>query len=163
SPVPGLAPWPGPAPAHRPEQAWWPGSSAPSSLAPGLPARGLPAPGLPAVPVRLPVEPWWLPAPPNAAHPRPPAAASRATLRISRLSALLCGGASAVGSLLCAATSRGEAEVRANGISFAFFVAFVLLGLSAARPLWALARPRRWLEVSGDGLILGRGSRRRVL
>jgi hypothetical protein len=111
----------------------------------------------------LPVAPWWPPALPNSARPALPAAGSRATFRTSRLSALLLGGASAIGSLVCAAISGGDAEVGARGTSVAFFVAFVLLGLSAARPLWALVRPRRWLEVSGDGLTLGRGMHRRAL
>jgi eukaryotic-like serine/threonine-protein kinase len=163
APVPGLAapasaPWPVPAPAHRPERARWPGSSAP-----GMPAPGMPARRQPAAPLPLPVAPWWPPAPPNGARPAPPAAGSRATFRTSRLSALLLGGASAVGSLVCASISRGQADVGANGSSFAFFVAFVLLGMSAARPLLVLARPKRWVEVSGDGLTLGRGMRRRVL
>src|SRR5215475_4131936 len=149
----------------RPPGGPAPGGTRPfARLAPVGPALpGLPARGQPAVPVPLPVGPWWPPAPPNGARLGPPAAASRATFRISRLSALLFGGAGAVGSLLCASISRGQAEVGSNGTSFAFFVGFVLLGLSAARPLLALARPRRWVEVSGAGLTLGRGLRRRVL
>jgi hypothetical protein len=44
-----------------------------------------------------------------------------------------------------------------------FFIAFVILGVSAVRLYWIAARPRRRLEVSGAGLTVGRGERWREL
>lgn len=45
-----------------------------------------------------------------------------------------------------------------RGAAFLFFLAFVVLGVSAVRLLWQLTRPRHWIEVSGAGLVVGKGT-----
>src|SRR5262249_58083904 len=92
-----------------------------------------------------------------------PAAGSRAVFRTSRLSALVWGGVTGIGALVCGAISRGASESRDRRTAFLFFVGCVLLGVPAVRMLWTLARSRRGVEVSGQGLTVGRGPRPPVL
>ena len=110
--------------------------------------------------------------PPGAFRPGafPPVAApgayppgSRAVFRTSRVSALVWGSLTGFGALTCAAISRGASEAGDGGASFLFFVGFVVLGMPAARLLWALARPPHWIEVSAAGIAVGRRSRRQQL
>jgi hypothetical protein len=88
---------------------------------------------------------------------------SRAVFRVWRLSALVLAGLTTVGAIVCGSISQEANVARNGGGALLFFAAFVLLAVPAARFWWIVVRPRRWIEVSGDGLSVGRGSRARLL
>ncbi len=93
----------------------------------------------------------------------PPAAGSRAVFRVSRVSALVLGTLATVGAIVCLLIYRHAEVVKDDGTALLSFAGVVLLVVSAVRMWWILLRPRRWIEVSGDGLTVGRGTRSRLV
>jgi len=89
--------------------------------------------------------------------------ASKAVFRTSRVSALVLGAVTTVGAFVCLAIAQESSAARESGAALLFFIAFVLLAVPAARLLWILVRPGRWVEVSGDGITVGKGDRRHEL
>jgi eukaryotic-like serine/threonine-protein kinase len=89
--------------------------------------------------------------------------ASKAVFRTSRVSALVLGAVTTVGAIVCLAISQESSAARESGAALLFFIAFVLFAVPACRLLWILVRPGRWVEVSGDGITLGKGDRRHKL
>ncbi len=87
----------------------------------------------------------------------------RAVFRVWRLSALVLGGLTTVGAVVCGSISQAASAGRNGGGALLFFAAFVLLAVPAVRFWWIVVRPRPWIEVSGDGLTIGRGTRARLL
>jgi hypothetical protein len=83
--------------------------------------------------------------------------------RVWRLSALVLAGLTTVGAIGCGSISQAASVARNGGGALLFFAAFVLLAIPAVRFWWIVVRPRPWIEVSGDGLTIGRGSRVRLL
>ncbi|HEU5472918.1 MAG TPA: serine/threonine-protein kinase [Actinophytocola sp.] len=93
----------------------------------------------------------------------PPGAGNRAVFRTSKVSAAVWAGVFAAAALLCGALSQSANDFGDDLPAVLFFVAFVALLVPTARMVWILARPRRWVEVSGDGLTVGRGEQRHRL
>jgi eukaryotic-like serine/threonine-protein kinase len=89
---------------------------------------------------------------------------NRAVFRTSRLAALVGGVAAAIGAVVCLGIAGSASDTPGQGgLGLLFFVGFVLLAIPAVRLLRTAIRSRRWLEVSGDGLTIGAGTRRRRL
>ncbi|HET9143719.1 serine/threonine-protein kinase [Actinophytocola sp.] len=104
-----------------------------------------------------------MPAPQDDSVDAPAGAGNRAVFRTSRVSAAVWAAVFGVAALLCAAMSQSANQFGDNLPAVLLFVAFVVLLVPTARMLWILLRPGRWVELSADGLTVGRGERRRRL
>jgi len=97
---------------------------------------------------------------------RPPTreltAGNGAVFRTSRSSPLLWGTLFGLAALLFAAEAGAASKAHDSGAGL-LFVNFVLFAIGAVYLLWTLTRPRYFVEVSGDGLTIGRGTHHREL
>ena len=100
-----------------------------------------------------------MPALPGAAPP----SGSRAVFRVSRVSALVLGAVTTVVAFVCLSVSQQAGAAGDRGGALVFFVLFVAFAVPAVRQWWIVLRSRRWLEVSADGLTIGRGGQVRQL
>lgn len=126
--------------------------------APGSPAHGDQSPDG-VQPVGAMPPPFAGPAMPGVA----PGSGNRAVFRTSRTAAIVGGVAAGAGALVCLSISGSASQAGNGGGALLFFLGFVLLAVPAVRLLWIAIRARRWLEVSGEGLLIGLGQRRRLL
>jgi eukaryotic-like serine/threonine-protein kinase len=159
-----------PRPATRPYTKLTP-APGPAHATPGADqANAIPDPGFAAAPGAGPAN---APGPVNASGPGhahgpgmanvPAPEGNHAVFRTSPLSALTIGLVTTLAALICGAISKAASVAGRGGFALLFLIAFVLLIVPAIRLLWTLVRPRPWIELSGSGLVLGRGSRRRQL
>ncbi|HEV7649248.1 MAG TPA: serine/threonine-protein kinase [Actinophytocola sp.] len=123
---------------------------APAANAPAAPATS-PPPGTGAPAADL--------SPSAAAPGTPPGSGNRAVFRVSRTSALVLAGLSTVGAFVSGGISQDATRVDNGGVALLFLVACLVLTVSAVRFWWIVVRQRRWVEVSGSGLAVGRGRR----
>lgn len=133
-------------------------------------AQARPTPGDLLAEVGKPAPAEWLPqrmrtvegsAP--ATRPYTTVGGNRAVFRTSRLSALTWGAVAVAGSLTCSSIAGSASASGQDLAALLFVIGFVVLAVPAVRLLWSAFRPRRWVEVSGTGLTIGKGSRRRHL
>ncbi|MGB3442833.1 MAG: serine/threonine-protein kinase [Actinophytocola sp.] len=101
--------------------------------------------------------------PPPPPADQPDAARGRAVFRTSRRSAVLMCAAVTLAALMSLALSDGAGKGGNGAVSLLFLVGFVLLAVPAVRYALIAVRPRRWLEVSDEGLAVGAGSRANIL
>lgn len=100
---------------------------------------------------------------PEVASEPAPREGNRAVFRASRLSAVVWGILGAAGALICAGVLQEAINTENGWLGVTSFAGLILLGVPALRRFWGLARPRHWIEVSSNGLTVGRGARRRRL
>lgn len=90
-------------------------------------------------------------------------AASRAVFETSRRSAVLLCVVTGVAAVTALSYSSAASKLGNGGLALLCFVAFVLLAVPAVRYGRIAVRPRRWVEVSAEGLTVGTGGRARPL
>jgi hypothetical protein len=104
-----------------------------------------------------------MPPPEHESADGPPGAGNRAMFRVSRVTAVVWTCVFGLAAALLAAMSQSANQFGDDLTAVLLFVGFVVLLVPAIRMLWVVVRPARWVEVSGDGLTVGRGARRRRL
>jgi eukaryotic-like serine/threonine-protein kinase len=110
---------------------------------------------------RPPTRPYTVAAAPSGGEPN--MARGRAVFRTSRRSAVLMCVATTLAALVALAFADGASKGGNGGASLLFLIGFALLAVPAVRFGIIAIRPRRWLEVSAEGLTTGTGSRAHIL
>jgi serine/threonine protein kinase len=167
---PPTAEWPA---TGKPPVADPPGNGRPPVADP--PGNGMPA-GNPAAPPQAgPAGPGpaATPPPPQANQAAPPAGpgsgpvkqptGGKAVFRVSRVWALVFGVLSTLAMFTCLAFAQGAGAQHKDVVALAFLGGAVFFLLPALRQWWNVAKPRRWLSVSPEGLTVGRGKQEKQL